>query len=200
MTVWRCKELKATSEAGETEGDFRVRLGQLAREARDLAVEKLRRRYASKFTRLRERIRKAEERIEREKAQYKQQKVQTAISIGATVLGALMGRKAVSSRTVGRATTTMRGVGRAAREKGQIAVATESRKVLEEQLVQLEAEFAEETAKLQDSYDPESLELEAREIRPRKSDISIGDLILTWMPWHQRPDGIAEPAFGDLEM
>ena len=68
-------------------------------------------------------------------------RVQTAISIGATVLGALMGRKAIGSRTVGRATTTMRGVGRAAREREQIATAREDRKVLEGKLASLEAEL-----------------------------------------------------------
>ena len=46
--------------------------------------------------------------------------VQFAHFIGA-LLGALFGRKALSTGTVGRATTSMRGIGRAAREKEDIA-------------------------------------------------------------------------------
>ena len=49
-----------------TEGDFTARVAQLAREQRDLAVEKLRNRYAPKLDRLQERIRKAEQKIDKE--------------------------------------------------------------------------------------------------------------------------------------
>jgi hypothetical protein len=195
QTVWICKALKATSGLGESEGDFRARLVQTAREQRDLAVEKLRKKYAPKLARMEERIRKVNERVEREKAQYKQQKLQTAISMGATVLGALFGRKLASAGTVGRATTAVRGVGRAAREKGQIAAATESLEALQQQLAALEAEFEEETAELQETYAPDALELEAVQIRPRKSDIAIGDLTLAWVPWRKRADGFPEPAY-----
>jgi hypothetical protein len=45
----------------------------------------------------------------RETGQAKQQYVQTAISVGATLLGALLGRKTVSTSALGRATTAARG-------------------------------------------------------------------------------------------
>jgi hypothetical protein len=198
-TVWRAPALKASSAPGESEGEFRARLAQTAREQRDLAVEKLRKKYAPKLARMNERIRKAGERVEREKSQYKQQKLQTAISMGATVLGALFGRKIASRGTVGRATTTMRGAGRVGKEKGDIAAAGENLAALEAQLVELEAEFEAETESLRDAYAPEALELEAKSIRPRKADIAVGDLTLAWTPWLKRPDGILEPAFGEEE-
>jgi hypothetical protein len=53
----------------------------------------LRERYAPKLARLGDRIRRAPQRVEVEKSQYRQQKMQTVVSIGATVLGALFGRK-----------------------------------------------------------------------------------------------------------
>jgi hypothetical protein len=68
----------------------------------------LRERYAPKLARLGDRIRRAPQRVEVEKSQYRQQKMQTAVSIGATVLG----RSSVASLAVS-ATSGARRSGRA---------------------------------------------------------------------------------------
>ncbi|HUU51475.1 MAG TPA: DUF87 domain-containing protein [Candidatus Heimdallarchaeota archaeon] len=195
MKLWKSQALKETSLSGESEGDFRARLQHLAREERDLAVEKLRKRYAPKLARLQDRLRRAETRVAKEKSQYGQQKMQTAISLGATMLGAVFGRKVTSTSTVGRATTTFRGVGRAAREKEDIARAMQETKIVGEKLYQMEEEFQEEMDKIKDAYSPEDLDLEEIVIRPRKSDIFVTPLSLVWSPWRVGMDGIAEPHY-----
>jgi hypothetical protein len=195
LTLWRCRSPKATSEPGESEGDFRVRMAQAAREKRDLQLQKVKSRYAPKLARLQERIRKAEVRVSREKSQYSQQKAQTAISVGATILGALLGRKTVSTGSVGRATTAMRGMGRAARERGDIARALEEVKVQQGKLAGLAEEFQEALAKVQEPVDPLLLEIEPIEIKPRKSDTDITRVALVWTPWRVDDAGLAEPAY-----
>jgi hypothetical protein len=195
MKLWKSRDLKETSLPGESEGDFRARLQHLAREKRDLAMEKLRKRYTPKLGRLQDRLRRTETRVAKEKSQYGQQKMQTAISLGATLLGAVFGRKVTSSGTVGRATTTFRGVGRAAREKEDIERATQEAKIVQDKLYQMEEEFQEEMDKIKDAYSPEDLELEEIVIRPRKSDIFVTPLSLVWSPWRVGMDGIAEPHF-----
>jgi hypothetical protein len=195
VTLWKCPELRTISTPGESEGEFRARLTQLVREKRDLKIAKLQKRYTPKLARLGERIRKAEAKVGREQSQYGQQKMQTAISMGATVLGALFGRKVASVGTVGRATTTMRGVGRAARERGDIKRALEDLEARKRELADLEAQFEEEVATVRDSADAESLELKTVDIRPRKSDTSLGRIALVWTPWRVGKDGIAEPIF-----
>ncbi|MDH3570257.1 MAG: ATP-binding protein, partial [Gemmatimonadota bacterium] len=142
-----------------------------------------------------ERIRKAEERVGREASQYDQQKMQTAISMGATVLGALFGRRVASVGTVGRATTTMRGVGRAAREKDDIARARRDLEALHEQLAALEEEFTGETEALDDPSDAAAHEITEQLVRPLKSDITIGRVALSWLPWWVDESGVATPAF-----
>ncbi len=195
LNLWKCPPLKQTSEVGESEGDFRARLSHLVREKRDLEVEKLRNRYAPKLARLEERLRKAEARVSKEEAQYGQQKMQTAVSLGATILGALFGRKMVSAGTVGRATTSMRGVGRVAREKEDIARAQKEVEIIQQKLVELEEEFREKVAHMQEEFTAEELELEEVKIRPRKGDISVGAIALVWTPWRLDRSGLAEPAF-----
>ncbi len=195
INLWKSRDLKETSQPGETEGDFRARLQHLAREKRDLAMEKLRKRYTPKLARMQDRLRRAETRVSKEKSQYGQQKMQTAISLGATLLGAVFGRKVTSSGTVGRATTTFRGVGRAAREKEDIERAMHEVKIVQDKLYQMEEEFQEEMDKIKDAYSPEDLELEEIAIRPRKSDIFVSPLSLVWSPWRVGMEGIAEPHF-----
>ncbi|MDH3455618.1 MAG: ATP-binding protein [Gemmatimonadota bacterium] len=195
VTILKCAELKLTSSPEETEAEFKVRLREAAREKRDTAVEQLRKRYSPKLKLLQDRIRRAEEKLGREKSQYDQQKMQTAISMGATVLGALFGRKVASVGTVGRATTTARGVGRAAREKQDMAAAARDIEAFHQQYQDLDAEFQEEIATLDVAVDPDTFELKEQVIRPRKTDITVGRFGLVWLPWWIDEAGIAEPAY-----
>ena len=183
LELWSCPSLAAWSEPGEDEGAFRARLSHAARETRDVAVEKLRRKYAPKLATIQDRVRRAEERIGRERGQYEQQKTQTMISVGASVLGALFGRKLASVGNVGRATTAARGVGRASREKQDIERAERELAAEQDKLRDLEARFEDEIAEVEASIDPTTLELEHKAIRPRKSDISVEDVTLAWIPY-----------------
>jgi hypothetical protein len=195
LAFWECREFKEFSKIGESEGDFRGRLIHLLHEKRDLAVEKLRKRYSPKLAAMQERLRKAQVRVEKEKAQLGQQKVQTAVSVGATILGALFGRKTLSSGTIGRATTSMRGAGRMAREKQDIARAQKEVQVISEKLAALEAEFQAEIAGLSADFQAEDLDLIQISVRPRKTDILIDRFALVWTPWKVGQAGFAEPAF-----
>ncbi len=180
LKLWKCVALKASSRPGEHEKEFRIRMTELTRENRDLELEKLKQRFTPKVTKLRERIDKAQEKVSREESQYEHQKLQTAISFGATLLGALTGRKLGSSRTVGRATTAARTAGRAAREREDIARAKKEVRRLEDNLVELEEEFEEKVERLRELPVPSEIELEEVSIRPRKSDISVDLMALAW--------------------
>ena len=182
LELYRCAAPKLVSEAGENEADFRVRLREAARDARDEQVEKLRNKFATRLARLDAKIGKAEERVEREESQYSQQKMQTAISVGATVLDAFLGRKKLSRRSMGRATTAMRGAGRASRERDDIRRAAESVAVLRGQRAEMEEEFARETETVRERFDVDGLELETVAIAPRKADINIQRVALAWLP------------------
>jgi hypothetical protein len=195
LELLKCKALKLSADLGETEAEFSVRVRETVREKRDVAVEKLRKRYAPKVASIHERIRKAEDKIGREKAQYDQQKMQTAISMGATVLGALFGRKVASVGTVGRATTAVRGVGRSAREKGDIERAKRDLEALNQKLVDLDAELEQEAAALAEAFQPDAYEVTAKTIRTRKTDTNIGHFGLVWLPHQVSADGTIEPAY-----
>ena len=195
LRVLRSGEPPRTSRPGQSEGEFRAELRQLLHEERDLELEKLRKRYAPKLVRLRDRILKAEERVEREHSQYRQQKMETAISVGATVLGALFGRKLGSIGNVGRATTAARGAGRAARERGEVARAEDDTEALEQQLEELEAEFAQQLEAVRERLGGREVVCEELALLPRKSDLTVDRVALVWTPWRAGAEGTAEPDF-----
>ncbi len=195
MPMWRCKALKLYSDVEEIEGDFKARIAQVAREQRDLEVEKLKTRYGPKLDRLQERIRKAEQKIGKEQEQYSQAKQSSWISVGTTVLGALFGRKVKSIGTASRAGTAARGMGRAHKEKQDVERAKADLDKRHAELQELEAEFRDATDDLKEKYAPENFEVDAVPLRPRKSDISIEPVVLAWTPWTIDEAGLATPAF-----
>jgi len=183
LELFESEALDVASNPGESERDFRVRLQQLAREQRDEAVEKLRQKYAPKIDQLNERKRRAQQAVEREAEQAKGQKLQTAISFGATLLSSFMGRKTVSLSTLGRATTAVRGVGRSMKESEDVSRAQENVTALDEQLVALDQQFKDETAKLEQAYDPQTEELSKVSLKPTKTNIAVKFMSLVWAPY-----------------
>jgi phage host-nuclease inhibitor protein Gam len=195
VTIWRCENPKAYSQLGESEGEFRTRLALLARETRDLEVEKLRKRYASKIATLKDRIRSAEERVQREDSQYGKAKMDSVISFGSTVLNALFGRKLASATNVRRASTTMKGVGSAAQQRRDVQLAEQKLADYQRQLDEMEQQLKEDLSELEQSYRAENLELEPLSLKPLKTDIQVDAVQLVWTPWDVTADGIAERAF-----
>ncbi|UCE07271.1 MAG: ATP-binding protein, partial [bacterium] len=195
LELLKSPSLNEISNPNEAERDFRIRLQQVAREHRDEAVERLRQKYAPKITTLQDRIRRAQQAVEREAAQAKQAQLQSAFSIGATLLGAFMGRKISSHSAISRATTAARGVGRSMQQRGDVARAQENVEALQQQLADLEAQFSEETTALESKIDPQTESFETIVIKPKKTDISIKLVTLVWEPQWQDAQGNSTTAW-----
>ena len=196
MELFKSATYKLTSNPGETEGEFRARLQLAARESRDETSGKLRQKYAAKLATLDQQERRAQQAVEREAEQAQARKMQTAISFGATVLGAFLGRKAVSTSTLGRATTTMRDVGRSMDEAGDVKRAEETLGSVKQKRADLEAEFQAELDAIESRGDPGAEPLEKVLLRPRKSDITVDAVGLVWMPYWQDASGSGTGAWG----
>jgi hypothetical protein len=181
LRVFVAPSLKLASSPDETERDFQVRVQHATRESRDAEVEALRARYAPKIARVAEKARKAQEVVGREEQQVEQQKLQTAFSIGATMLGALMGRKAASLSTLGRATTAARGVGRSLKETQDVGKAKEKLVEAQQELAAIEAELQEEIAAIGSEH-AVTVSIETVEIKPKRGAVEVQLVALAWQP------------------
>ena len=182
------------SQPGESERDFRIRLGDLARQKRDEQIEVLRRKHAPKVAQVQERIRRAEHDRQRQEEQARSQTWNSVVSAGTAVLGALFGRKVLSASNVGRAGSVARGVGRTLQERQDVARAEENLETLRKQLVALETEMEAEIDRLEARLDPEVEELEVLGLKPRRKDIEIRLLTLAWAPRRGGAGEGGEPA------
>jgi len=177
-----------------SEGDFRAQLALAAREQRDAAVADLKRKYAPKLAAVEEQQRRAAERIERERSQLSQQRMQSAFSIGASVLGALLGRRTLSATNVNRAASAARAATRIGRESGDVDRANESLEVIQQRQRDLQQQFDTDAAALETRFDASAVTLRKVQVSPRKSDIAVGEVALVWTPWRKGADGFPTPA------
>jgi hypothetical protein len=186
--------LKLVAKPREGEGDFRVRVQQAVREKRDAAIGTLRKKYAAKLEALAGQEKRAADKIAREQAQVTAQTVQTAISFGTTVIGALFGRKTLSASNLGRATTAVRGVGRTLREREDVGAAAQSLESVRQKRADVEAELQAEIQAITAANDPDAVPIDSTSLKPRKSDVVLDGVVLCWTPWWVRDGSAARPA------
>jgi len=144
-------------------------------------VAALRQKYAPKVAALQERLRRAQQSVEKEKAQASAQWVQSGLQIGATVLGAFLGRKTFSTTNIGKASTAVRGMGRAYEQSSDVGRAEETSSSIQGQIDGLNTDLQSEIAALDVTYNPQAEKLETVTIKPKRTGIQVKLVALTWV-------------------
>jgi hypothetical protein len=190
LRLWKSTTLKAVSQPGETEGDFRVRLQQLGNERRDKAVEKLRAKFAGKTRTLEDRIMRARQAVEREGQQASKRKLDTAISIGSAILGAVLGRR-ITRTSASKIGTAAKGYGGIRKEAGDVARAKQRVAALEADLLALSQDFDAQVEDLDSAYDAQADELKEQAVRAKSADIDVRFIGVGFVPyWRDQDTGI----------
>jgi hypothetical protein len=195
VKLYSSKRFRLASEPGESEGAFRTRLQQAANEQRDRAVGDLRKRYAGKAKTLENRLMRAEQALAREAEQSSQSKVDTAVAFGIAILGAVLGRKRLSTTTATRVGTAIRRSGSARKQAADVKHARETAAKVRVDIEQLEAALEAEIEALDLRYDAQQEALNEVLVRPKTTDVHVSRIGLLWMPWRERSDGRLEPAW-----
>ncbi|MDH4283258.1 MAG: hypothetical protein OEV36_11440, partial [Myxococcales bacterium] len=180
LDIFKSNSLNVTSNPGESERDFRIRLQQAGREQRDELKAKLQAKYAPKLDALAQKKMKAEQRQEVEKEQSTSQMLNTAVTFGAGLLGAFIGRKTVSATNLSRVGQTVRAAGRAMKERSDISRAEENVGAIDQQIQELTAQFESEVAALDVKVDPSTEVFETVSLRPKKTGITVRLCALGW--------------------
>jgi len=195
ISLYRSKRFKLSSASGEAEGEFRARLQIVANEKRDQAVAKIRKRYASKVTTLENRLLRAMQAIDREKQQATKKKLDTAVSFGTAILGAVLGRKRVSTSSATRIGTAIKTASGARKEAADIKRAEETAARVRADIETLNRELSKEVATLESSFDAQAEELNEVVIRAKSTDIHVPLVGLAWMPYQADETGRLRPAW-----
>ncbi len=191
LELLKDRETKLKSEALETPAAFRARTRQAHVEARDLALEKLRAKFATKIDRAEARIQKAHEKLGLQEEQLEEKSSNSWLSMGSSLLGALFSRKKVSATNVRRAKSAMKTRTRVAKEKQDVERAERELRDREEEMRELESEFKDAIDEIPEVPMAKDIELDEVTVRPRKSDFDLTPPILLWTPWVIGGDGVA---------
>ncbi|MBP1604376.1 MAG: hypothetical protein H6Q09_1548, partial [Acidobacteria bacterium] len=180
LNVMSCPALKMVGAPGGTEGEFRARIALALREKRDDAVDTLRKKYESKIAALEDRARRADQKVDREKAQASSETMSSALSVGGSLLGALFGGR--RSSALSKVSTAARRAGRVSKERADVTHAEADAQAFRDQIESLEKDLQAEIEALESEHDPHAVRVETVPVRPRKGDITVTDLALVWRP------------------
>jgi hypothetical protein len=195
ITLFRSKRFRLTSLPSETEGDFRARLQDVASEKRDAAIAKIRKRYATKATTLENRLMRAEQAIAVQQQQSTKKKFDTAISFGTAILGAVLGRKKLSSSTATKMGTAMKTAGSARKEAADVERAKQTAQKVRADLEVLNKQLKQDVAHLDTSFDAQAEELVEIVVRAKSTDINVAITGLIWLPYTKGEKGRLRPAW-----
>ncbi|SHO47215.1 ATP-binding protein [Desulfopila aestuarii] len=180
LELQRVAALKLESRPGESVGDFRVRLQDVLREKKAAAVEKLQKSYGIKQQRLEDQLQKAMYRLEKEQLDVKTKTVDTVLSFGVAVVGALFGRKAISTTSISRTASGMRSAGRVVKEKADVQRAKEQMAELQQALKEFSSEIEQQAMAIGEDFAIERYEMEPVMVKPKKSDIYDVEVAILW--------------------
>lgn len=176
MSLWSVPALKLVSNVDETEAEFRGRVAQAQREARDAAIDAVKAKYQPKLDALAGKLHTAQDRVERERSQAQAATPNSAISIGASVLGALFGGRRAS---VAKIATAARSVSRTVGQRSDVSRADDAAERIEAQIRELQDQLNADVAEIQNAGAPA---IETLEVKAKKSDTAVTQIALLWRP------------------
>lgn len=178
--VYSSKALKQNAAPGLTELDARMEFSQIAREARDKEMEKIRAKYEDKLRTLHSKVATAQQRVDKLVDEAKAKRMDGLVNIGTSILGALLGNK---SRSGSRTSSAVRDLTSAANKGSDISRAQETLDELVLQKDAMERECIADVERIKRDFSIENLVLEVTEIPLRKADTKVKLLALAWVPW-----------------
>ena len=182
LTLLHNPSLKLSSRPGETEDEFRQRCERAADDKIDEEVDKLRRSLEPKVDRIKDAIRKAEDRVREAEHDAASRGNEELLSGVGEVLGGLFGGKKSGRSILGGIRRA--GSKRRMKEKAQERLATAENRLTEkvDDLQELEEELADSLEDIQEVWDDNAAAIEPLEIPLEKTDISIEEVALLWIP------------------
>jgi len=195
VTLYRSKRFRLTSAADESEGEFRARLQDVASEKRDVAIARIRKRYATRLTTLENRLLRAEQTIAVQQEQSSKRKLDTVVSFGTAILGAVLGRKKLSSSTATKMGTAIRTASSARKEAADVERARQTAAKVRADIEALNNELEQEVAALDTAFDAQAEELRETVVRARSTDIHVAITGLAWLPYTPDDNGRLRPAW-----
>lgn len=180
IVIYKCQKLKMESNFGESFQSFSVRVADHIRNLRDQAVDKIEEKFVRKREIIMNKISKAQNRLQKEKADVTAKTTDSILSAGMTIFGALFGSKKLSTSTISRTAQTIKNTGRLKKEKDEVNNVEAAIVSLQKELDILDQEIQNEISNLKESYTIDMYPIEESFIPLKRSNIVNSEIIILW--------------------
>ena len=175
LELYKCTTLKAESKPGESLRDFKVRLLDVLRDKKSVAVEKLRTKYGTKGDRLQDRYERLMIKLDKEKSDVSAKQTDTAMSLGMAVLGSFLG-----SGTKRRVNSSISSASKIAKEKADVRRAQQEILQVKNDMQELRADLARDIDLIKKKFNIDNYQIDTFYIKPKRSDVFDIDAALFW--------------------
>jgi hypothetical protein len=178
LCVLEVPELKLIGAPGESREGFAARLALLLRERRDAEVDALVSKWQPKIDKARLKVEQAARKIEDATGDRNAAVVASGLDLGATVLGAMFGRRSALRGAASVATKARRAqkrgidAGRATSDHADAVAAAD----------QMEKDLAAALTELRASWDPSRVTIGERKVAAKKANVTVERFGLVWVP------------------
>ncbi|MBP8718781.1 MAG: DUF87 domain-containing protein [Candidatus Atribacteria bacterium] len=178
IELYHCRELKLLSRPGEELSDYKSRMLDLIRAEKDKAVEKLTEQYTKKGEKLEKEFIRLQQKLGKEEADVKTASTDSALSLGSSVIGVLLGRSKVGTLNTG--VTGLKRASRVLKEKKDVEQVKKKIELLSKSIQELEEELKQNIENLSSQFDIDHYTIETISIKPKKGDIFGISAALLW--------------------
>ncbi len=186
LALFRNPELKLVSRVGETREQFGARCESAADDGADAEATKIRESLEKKLDRLRDAEAKLEDRVREidhdSEARSRDAKLSGALDIGASVLGGLLGGRSSTRGILGGVRRASSKGRTSANAKERLETAEKRLEEKQDDIEELENEITDSLYEIQDVWDEKAAAIEDMEVTLEKTDISIDEIALVWIP------------------
>jgi hypothetical protein len=193
MDLMTCPADEADLQAGRERGRLQARVAQTLRERRDVEVTKLKTKYAPKLQTLATSCGAPGAGGARE-GPGRSAEGSDGAERGRDHAGGADGPRMASASNLGRATSTMRSASKIGKERPTWSARASPWPFCRSAAPRMEAQFEQESGGPAGPVRARAAGITKAQVRPRKSDIMIGQVGLCWTPWKKGADGMVEPA------
>ena len=182
FTLLKNSELKLWSRPGEEAEAFALRCEEAADDGADKEAAKIRAKLEKKYKSIEATLAKAEDRVTELEVQVEGRQQQQLVDFGTSLLGGLLGGRGSARKLA----TAARRAASGRRQSSAVSARLDSarRRVAEkiDNLEDLEFDLSEALIEIDDEWSARATTIEEVEIPLEKSDISIEDFSLVWLP------------------
>lgn len=175
------RQLKLVARPGETAEAFATRCLQAADERADAEIAKLKDTYETRFNRLREQLRTAENRADVLKEEREGKRNEEVLSTVGGVLGGIFGgrRRGGVFGTINKAATKRR---QSSAAGARLDAAEDKVQSLSDQLIDLQADLENEVTEIDVRWANLAKQIETVQVPLEKNDVKVTQLVLGWLP------------------